>query len=114
MRFAARQNRRIGSERISRPSRTLRPGMFSFDYYVRPAIDSTRLAQGYQNVDVLHGMLTGTRYKNTSQGIQTFFNVINWKQGNNGSMKKKTVKGFFRNFLPRRCIRGKIRIHFAT
>jgi hypothetical protein len=64
--FDARQNRRIWGKRISCPSRTLHPGMFSFGYYVRSAMGSTRLAQGYQNVDVLQGMLTGTRYKNLS------------------------------------------------
>ena len=73
MRFDDRQNRRIRGDRISRPSRTLHPGMFSFGYYVRPAIGSTRLAQGYQNADVLQQMLSGTRYQYLSQGIYTQF-----------------------------------------
>ena len=47
--------------------------MLSFGYYVRPAISSTRLAQGYQNVDVLQEMLSGTRYQNLSQGTYTQF-----------------------------------------
>ena len=47
--------------------------MFSFGYYVRSAMGSTRLAQGYQNVDVLQEMLSGTRYQNLSQGTYTKF-----------------------------------------
>ena len=63
--------------------------MFSFGYYVRSAMGSTRLAQGYQNVDVLQGMLTGTRYQNISQGIYTyFFSIIKWKQENNICKKR--------------------------
>ena len=45
----------------------------------RSTLHITRLAQGYQNVDVLSRMSAPTRYKSSRQGKKTFFLFVCWK-----------------------------------